>query len=111
MATVTKKTDTKPVHGTTYSVANLQGFEIDCLVDISGKGGQGSTIEAIVNEFQPLMYVSTGTAGKIFMICDGHAVDAASMEDRLQAMGAVDSITLTSATVTARALDAFVATT
>jgi len=111
MAIVTKKTDLKPVHGTTYSVAQLQGFEVDALVDISGKDGQGSTIEAIVNEFQPLMYVSTGTAGKIFMICDGHAVDAASMTIRLQAMGTVDSIVLTSATVVARDLDAFVATT
>ena len=111
MAAINKPTTTTPVHGTNYSVANLQGFEVDALVDISGKGGNGSTIEAIVNEFQPVMYVSTGTAGKIFMICDGHPVDATSMTARLQAMGTVDSIVLTSATVVARDLDAFVATT
>jgi hypothetical protein len=110
MATVTKKTDTKPVHGTQYSVAQLAAFEVDALASLAAKGGQGSTIEAIVNEFQPLMYVSTGTAGKIFMICDGHPVNAASMQVRLQAMGTIDSIDLSSATVTARDLDTFDAT-
>jgi hypothetical protein len=56
------------------------------------------------------MYVSTGTAGKIFMIVDGHGVDAASMQIRLRNLGTVDSITLTSATVTLRELDEFDAT-
>ena len=95
------------VHGTTFSTAQLKAFEVDALVDISAKGGVNSTIEAIVREFQPLMYVSTGTAGKIFMIVDGHAVDAASMQIRLRDLGTVDSIDLSSATVTERELDEF----
>ena len=107
MAGITKVNGIGHTHGTNYSVAQLAGFEVDALVDISGKGGLGSTIEAIVREMQPLMYVSTGTAGKIFMICDGHANTAAAMEVRLQALGTVDSIDLSSATVTARDLDAF----
>jgi hypothetical protein len=41
------------------------------------------------------------------MIVDGHAVDAASMQVRLRQLGTVDSVVLTSATVTARDLDEF----
>jgi phosphate starvation-inducible protein PhoH len=107
MASVTRVNGSTGAHGTTVSVAQLKAFEIDALVDISAKAGVESTIEAIVREFQPLMYVSTGTAGKIFMIVDGHAVDAASMQIRLRDLGTVDSIVLTSATVTERELDEF----
>jgi hypothetical protein len=94
-------------HGTTVSVAQLKAFEADALVDISAKAGINSTIEAIVREFQPLMYVSTGTAGKIFMIVDGHGVDAASMQIRLRKLGTVDSIDLSSGLVLERELDEF----
>ena len=107
MSATTRVNGGTGAHGTTVSVAQLKAFEVDALVDISAKAGIDSTIEAIVREFQPLMYVSTGTAGKIFMIVDGHAVDAASMELRLRALGTVDSIALASATVTARELDEF----
>jgi len=48
---------------------------------------------------------SAGTAGKILMVVDGHGQTAASMQERLQALGTVDSIDLSSATVTARDLD------
>jgi phosphate starvation-inducible protein PhoH len=89
-----------------YTV-QLKAMEVDALVDISAKGGIDSTIEAIVREFQPLMYVSTGTAGKIFMIVDGHAVTAASMQVRLRALGTVDSIDLSSGLVVERELDEF----
>jgi hypothetical protein len=44
------------------------------------------------------------------MIVDGHGVDAASMQIRLRNLGTVDSIALTSATVTLRELDEFDAT-
>ena len=107
MAGQTKVNGIGHTHDTNYSVAQLQGFEVDALVDISGKGGLGSTIEAIVQEMQPLIYKSAGTAGKILMICDGHANTAASMQVRLRALGTVDSIDLSSATVTARDLDDF----
>lgn len=110
MAGITKVNGIGSTHGTQYSVAQLKAFEVDAVVDISGKGGLGSTIEAIVQEFQPLMYVSTGTAGKIFMIVDGHANTAASMTARLNALGTVDSIDLSSgggAAVVERDLDAF----
>ena len=107
MAAFTRTNGGTGAHGTTVSTAQLKAFEIDALVDISAKAGVESTIEAIVREFQPLMYVSTGTAGKIFMIVDGHGVTAASMQIRLQDLGTVDSIDLSSATVTERELDEF----
>jgi len=110
MASFTRVNGNFGVHGTTVSTVQLKAFEVDALVSLAAKGAIGSTIETIVREFQPLMYVSTGTAGKIFMIVDGHAVDAASMQIRLRALGTVDSIVLTSATVTERELDEFDAT-
>ena len=110
MTTTTRVNGGTGAHGTQGSVMQLKGFEIDAIVSLAAKAGVDSTIEAIVREFQPLMYVSTGTAGKIFMIVDGHSVNAASMELRLQALGTVDSINLASATVTLRELDEFDAT-
>ena len=110
MASVTRVNGTGHAHDTQYSTANLKAMEVDALVDISGKGGLGSTIEAILQEMQPLMSVSTGTAGKIFMIVDGNSVTAASLQVRLRNLGTVDSIDLSSATVTERDLDAFSAT-
>jgi len=53
------------------------------------------------------MYESTGTAGKIFAIVDGHAVDAAGMTRRLQALGTVDGVNLAAATVVVRTLSTF----
>ena len=94
-------------HGEQYSVAQLQGFELDAGATLAAKDGIGGFIETVVREFQPLMYKSTGTAGKIFMICDGHAVDAASMQVRYQAMGTIDGIATGALTIVARDLDAF----
>jgi hypothetical protein len=110
MAGFTRVNGGPGAHGTTVSVAQLKAFEVDALASLAAKAGVESTIEAIVREFQPLMYVSTGTAGKIFMIVDGHGVDAASMQLRLRDLGTVDSIDLSSATVTERELDEFDAT-
>ena len=107
MASFTRTNGLGHAHDTQYNTAQIVAMEIDALVSLAGKGGVGSTIEAIAQEFNPLMMKSAGTAGKILMIVDGHGQDAASMEDRLQALGTVDSIVLTSATVTARDLDDF----
>jgi hypothetical protein len=107
MAGITRIHGSGATHGTAYSVAQLKAFEVDALVSLAAKGGIGSTIEAILQTFQPLMYISSGTAGKIAMIVDGHAVDAASMQVRLRALGTVDSVDLSSATVTERTLATF----
>ena len=107
MAAVTKVHGTGHTHGTQESVAQLKGMELDALVNISAKGGLGSTIEAMVREAQPLMYVSTGTAGKIFCIVDGHSTTAADLQVRIRQLGTVDSIDLSSALVLERDLDTF----
>ena len=107
MAAVTKVPGTGHTHGTQESVAQLKGMELDALVNISAKGGLGSTIEAMVREAQPLMYVSTGTAGKIFCIVDGHSTTAADLQVRIRQLGTVDSIDLSNALVVERDLDTF----
>lgn len=110
MAAVTKTNGIGHTHDTQYSVANLKGMELDGLVSLAGKGGLGSTIEAMVQEAQPLMYKSVGTAGKIFCIVDGHSTTAADLQVRIRALGTVDSIDLSSALVVERDLNAFSAT-
>ena len=110
MASVTRTNGLGHVHGTNYSTTNIQGMEVDALVNLTSKGGIGSTVEAINQALQPIATVSTGTAGKIFMLVDSSQNTAASMQVTLRAMGTVDSINLSSATVTARDLDGFVAT-
>jgi len=107
MAAVTKTNGIGAAHNTNFSVANLKGMELDGLVNLTTKGGLGSTIEAMVQEAQPLMYKSTGTAGKIFCIVDGHSTTAADLQVRIRALGTVDSIDLSSALVVERDLDAF----
>lgn len=94
-------------HGVQYSVAQLAGFELDAGTSLAAKDGLDGFIDIVVKEFQPLLYKSTSTNGKIFMICDGHAVTAADMQTRLQAMGTVDGIATGSLTVVARDIDAF----
>jgi hypothetical protein len=111
MAAVTRVHGLGHAHGTMYSTANLKAMEVDCIANIATKGGIGSTIEAVFQAVAPLMAVSTGTAGKIFMIVDGHHNTAASLQARIVALGTVDSIDLTAATVTERDLDTLDATT
>ena len=116
MAAITK---TNPASGTAnngydhdvqYSVANLKGMELDAGATLAAKDGLGGFIDTMVQEFQPLLYKSTGTAGKIFMIVDGHAVTAASMQTRYQAMGTVDGIDCSALTIVERDIDSFDAT-
>ena len=107
MAGITRTNGLGHVHGTQYSTANIQGMEVDALASLAAKGGIGSTIEAINQALQPIATVSTSTNGKIFMLVDASQNTAASMQVTLQSLGTVDSIDLSSATVTARDLDAF----
>ena len=97
-------------HGEQYSTSQITAIEIDAGASLAAKDGIGGAIESIVREFSPLMYVSTGTAGKIFAIIDGHHSDAASLTARHQALGTVDGIDLSAQVVLIRDLDAFSAT-
>ena len=110
MAGITKVNQDGRDHGVQYATADITAVEIDAIVSLAAKDGVDGALAQIVAEVSPLIYKSTGTAGKIFAIVHGHAQTAASMQTRLQAMGTVDGVDLSSATVTARDLDAFVAT-
>ncbi len=110
MASVARVNQDGRDHGVQYSTAQVTAIEIDAGVSLAAKDGIDGAVAQIVGEFSPLMYKSTGTAGKIFAIVHGHGQSAASMQVRLQHMGTVDGVDLSSATVTARDLDGFVAT-
>ena len=69
------------------------------------KDGIGGFIETMAREFQPLMYKSASTNGKIVMVVDGHGVTATSMQERLQAMGTVDGIACGALTIVERDFD------
>jgi hypothetical protein len=93
--------------GTQRSVAQLATFVItvqddsDTAIDLRTQDGFNSVtgephanqlVEAIIREVQPLVYnVPTADEGKIHVVVDGHAVDAASLQARIRALGAVNS--------------------
>ena len=110
MASVTRVNQDGRDHGVQYNTADQIGVEVDAIVSLAAKDGIDGALAQIVGEFSPLMYISTGTAGKVFAIVDGHGVDAASMTARLQNMGTVDGVNLAAQTVVVRDLDAFDAT-
>ena len=110
MATFTRTNGAGFDHGVQYGTAQIIAIEIDAGVSLAAKDGIGGAVEAIVREFSPLLYKSTGTAGKIFAIVDGHAVTAASLTARLQALGTVDGVNLSAQVVLIRDLDALSAT-
>lgn len=110
MASVTRVNGAGFDHGVAYGTAQITAIEIDAGVSLAAKDGIDGAVEAIAREFSPLMYKSTGTAGKIFAVVDGHHQSAASMTVRLQALGTVDGVDLSAQTVVLRDLDAFDAT-
>lgn len=90
----------KFTQGTLFSVAQLKAFKITVLdaganavncsaEDTDGAGEVDQAIALIVKECQPLMYefASGGSSNVIHMIVDGHAVDAATLQLRLRAIG------------------------
>ena len=110
MASFTRTNGAGFDHDVQYGTAQITAIEIDAGVSLAAKDGIDGAVEAIAREFSPLLYKSTGTAGKIFAIVDGHHQDAASMTARLQALGEVDGVDLSAQTVVIRDLDAFSAT-
>lgn len=91
--------------GTVYSVAQLKAFIIDAGGTLATEDdGAKEAMELLIQEVQPLMYYSTGTDGTVSVICDGHGVDAASMQARIRALGSTagpNNYDFTGATVTA----------
>tara|TARA_A100001388_G_scaffold272479_1_gene252852 strand:- start:49 stop:390 length:342 start_codon:yes stop_codon:yes gene_type:complete len=91
--------------GTVYSVAQLKAFLIDAGGSLAAEDdGAKEAMELLIQEVQPLMYYSTGTDGSVTVVCDGHGVDAASMQARIRALGSTagpNDYDFTGATVTA----------
>ena len=107
MAGVTKVNQDGRDHGVQYNPGQVICIEIDAGVDLTNKDGVDGALAQLVQEFSPLLYKSTGTAGKIFAIVDGHAIDADTLTARLQNMGTVDGVDLSSEVVLVRDIDAF----
>ena len=100
MAAVTRVNGLGHAHATLYSTANIGFAVIDCGASVAAKGGIGSTIEAIAQQLQPIAIDSEGTAGLINICYDASQTNAAGLQVGLRALGTVDSIDLSAATVT-----------
>lgn len=81
---------------TLYSTAQLKAFLVtvkdasDTAIDLDADDAtvEGS-VEQIIRECSPLMYfIDSGSNGTIHMICDGHAVNAATLQARVRAVAA-----------------------
>jgi len=101
MAAVTRVNGLGHAHATLYSTANLGFYVVDAGADCSGKGGIGSTLEAIAQALNPIAFNSEGTAGLINIVVDDSQWDAAALTRIVQDLGTVDSVDLSGATVTA----------
>ena len=112
MALLDAGLDVDRIHGSTKYVANtlysvnqtaaylIQVFEDDGSTPVvltAQDGGDGTTgvsgqlVEAIVREVQPLMYMAapSGDTNAIYVIVDGHAVNAATLQARIRQLGAI----------------------
>jgi len=92
--------------GTIYSVAQLKAFIIDAQAaltnqDADAAGEVDQAMEALIREVQPLMYYSANTAQTVTVVCDGHAIDATSLQLRIRALGTVNGFDFSGATVAA----------
>lgn len=89
----------KFTEGTLYSIAQLQTILVSVkdaggvavsLVneDSDAEGEVDQAVALIVKELQPLLYILKGAAhNEIHAVIDGHAVDVATLEARIQHLG------------------------
>ena len=101
MAGLTRTNGTGHAHEVLYSTANLGFYVIAAGASLAAKGGIGSTLEAIAQAVNPIAFNSEGTAGLVNIVVDNSQHNAASLQAIIQDLGTVDSIDLSSATVTA----------
>lgn len=104
MASFTRTNGLGHAHATLYSTNNISFFVVDCDgsgTDISGKGGIGSSLEALAQAINPIVFDSEGTAGLVNFAVDGSQWDAASLQVAIRNIGTVDSYNFAAAAVTA----------
>lgn len=89
-------------HGVLYSQMQLKAFIVDCGASLAAKTGIDSALDILTRELgtTAAMFESSGTAGKFIVIGDGHAIDADTLQIRIQHLGTVDSYDFSSAAVT-----------
>ena len=97
--------------GTLRTVAQLKAFLITVknvsaaaqdltAEDADSAGEVDQVVESIIREVQPLVYfITSSSAGTMSVVVDGHAVDAATLQARIRAMGTVNSIDVSGTTV------------
>ena len=100
MAAVTRVNGLGHAHATLYSTANIGFAVIDAGASLAAKGGIGSTIEALAQALNPIAIDSEGTAGLVNIAYDASQTNAAGLQVIERGLGTVDSINLSSATVT-----------
>ena len=102
MSSTTRVNGSVGAHGALQSVVQLKAFVIDAGASLASATAVDGALELLIREVQPLMYESTGTSGVVHVIVDGHAVDAATLQARIQAIGTttVGSYDFSGATVT-----------
>ena len=91
-------------HATLYNTGNLGFYVINgdgSGTSLAGKGGQGSSLEALARTLNCLAFDSEGTGGLVNIVVDGSQWDAASLQATIRAIGTVDSYAFAAATVTA----------
>jgi hypothetical protein len=92
--------------GTLFSVVQLKAFVIDFGGDLQAQdadsaGEVDQALAVAMKEIQPLMYfAASANTGVVHVIVDGHAVDADTLEARIQALGTVNGYDFSGATVT-----------
>ena len=87
MAATTRVNGSVGAHGTLFSVVQLKAFVIDAGSSLAAATGVDGALEQLIREVQPLMYQSVSTSGVVHVIVDGHAVDAATLQARIIAIG------------------------
>lgn len=97
--------------GQLYSIAQLKAIVVTVLngaaaaVDLSAQdsdavGEVDQAVAIIVKEFQPLMYILQGAAhNEIHAIVDGHAIDMATLQNRIRHLGTINGADVSGSTV------------
>lgn len=104
MASFTRTNGLGHAHATLYSTANMGYYVINgdgSGSTLAAKGGIGSSLEALAQAVNPIMFNSEGTGGLVNIAVDNSQWDAASLQVAIRALGTVDSYDFSGATVTA----------
>lgn len=104
MASFTRTNGLGHAHATLYSTNNIGFYVIDgdgSGTSLATKGGIGSSLEAMAQALNPIMFNSEGTAGLVNIAVDNSQWNAASLQVALRNLGTVDSYDFSAGTVTA----------